>query len=198
MKKINSITLRNILIGALLLSLVITGGVFYFAYCHINQYAQTVSNLNTKANDSDDSLENLQKLSNLLDKQKNVLKKSENIVASSQDYNYQNEIISDLSNYAVKTGVSLSQINFTSDTSLTTGNTSLAITNAPIVAGLKTVTISLTLSSPLPYVNLLHFIKALENNLTAMQISEISISHDSTMNSSYVSIQPLTINMYTR
>jgi hypothetical protein len=117
-------------------------------------------------------------------------------VADSQSYQYQNQIIGDLNDYANKAGIAITSIDFVADTPAATttppAGTRTPTTIAP--AGVKSTSVSITLQNPVPYDNMLRFIHSIEQNLTKMQISKIGLAKGSSGNA--VTSEILTIQVY--
>lgn len=153
------------------LIIILIGVTIYYASAFLHD--ETVKSVHTKI-DAEVSAQDLDRLKNLqktLDANQNSVRKAEQIVSATQQYQYQDQIINDINRYAQQTGVEVTAYNFTTTTSKPT-------TPQPQVAGVKTISATLTLKSPLPFDNYLRFLKAIEQNLTKMQISGVNITPD--------------------
>lgn len=106
-----------------------------------------------------------------LSKNEDSAKRAAAIVADSKTYEYQNQIVEDLSSYASAAGLTILGFNFASDSDPTASSTKK-------VAGLNTVTANITLKNPVPYNNYLRFLKLIERNLTKMQVTKLDIAAD--------------------
>lgn len=134
--------------------------------------AETVSKTSADATASGNNLQALQRVEQELETYQSVVNRSTQIVADSRNYQYQNQIINDLNSYAQRSGVTVTNIDFSAEANAASGNSN-SITPP---AGLRAATISIALQNPMPYGNILRFIKSIENNLTQMQIARVSIS----------------------
>lgn len=145
-------------------------------------------------------IQNLLKLKDQLEKNPVATKKAEQIVAESKSYQYQNQIINDLSIYAAKANVPIQSFTFQdSSTSSAKSSSSSSQTTAKkptSVSGVKSITVSIQLGDKVPYNNLLHFLHLVENNVTRMQISGVSISRGEQRGE--VSAQSLELGVYVR
>lgn len=149
---------------------------FSIANKTLKKAATDTSHAVADAEASQNNLQNLQKLEQDLVAKKDVVQRAASIVAESRSYEYQNQIINDLNDYAARAGLSITNINFAA---AATGSGGAAATPAPPVAsvnGVKSTSASITLKNPVDYASLLRFIKSIEQNLTKMQISSIGLS----------------------
>jgi hypothetical protein len=179
-------TLRLILSIGLALAIVGAGIIFTLASTQLRDVATTVSHKVADAKASQNNLANLKKIEKFLADNKEAVTRANDIVAESKSYEYQNQIINDLKTYAAASGVSIKSFDFSAGNSATpttpapaagaTATPSAEPAATPAAPTLKSTTVSITLDSPLVYNNLLHFVKAIEQNLTKMQISAITLS----------------------
>lgn len=195
-KKLNATTLRLILGVSLfaIAALAIVG--FSYAKTYLEGVAVDTSHIVVDASASQDSLQTLQKVQKELESNKDVIARTQSIVAESQSYQYQDQIINDLNTYAAQAGLSITNLDFA-----TTSGASAAPTPAPGAAaavpaagGLKSTSVTVTLSSPVDYTKLLSFIQSVEQNLTKMQISRVSLSKGA--DSGTVTSDALAIEVY--
>lgn len=200
-------SMRLLLSASLVLILLGMGGGFYMAYSKLKETAADVAETQSRAKSSDSNLQYLIGLQAQLTKHKASAEKANQIVAESQSYQYQNQIINDLTRYASQAGVSITSFTFqdaatpkkaagnqsTSTTNQATTEQGGATTAAPSI---KSTIVSIQLSNDLIYKNLLHFIYLIEQNLTRMQISDLSLSRGEGIDS--VSAQTLNVEVYIR
>ena len=172
----------------------------YLAYSFLSTTSKEVADMQTEASAVDMKIQNLLKLKDQLEKNPVATKKAEQIVAESKSYQYQNQIINDLSIYAAKANVPIQSFTFQdSSTSSAKSSSSSSQTTAKkptSVSGLKSITVSIQLGDKVPYNNLLHFLYLVENNVTRMQISGVSISRGEQRGE--VSAQSLELGVYVR
>lgn len=196
--------LRGILLASLGLIIIGAGTIFYFANSSLRQVATTVSHKVADAEASRNNLDNLKKIEKFLSEQQTTIERVNSIVADSQSYQYQDQIIIDLNTYASQAGIAITSINFTaagagastdaSAAPATTQTTTPA--PAPAAGGVKSTFVSVTVENPVDYESLLRFVKSIEQNLTKMQISKVSLSKGSEGND--VSTDTLNIEVYIR
>jgi hypothetical protein len=165
-------------------------GLFYVANSQLQTIAEGVSKTTMDANASRNNIQTLQAIQDELKKQQDAIKRADNIAASSQSYNYQNQIISDLNVYASRADVTITNIDFAAPTAggSTSATPSSGMTvpdpatatpdGAPAVVpgGLQTATISVTLKSPVEYTKLLNFFNMLEQSVPKLQISKVNLT----------------------
>lgn len=192
--------LRVILCIALALTVIAASIIFYFANTSLRQVATAVSHKVADADASRNNLENLKKIEKFLSEQKTTIERVNSIVADSQSYQYQDQIIIDLNTYASQAGIAISSINFGgASTSGAPASGQVATdtpTASPAAGSVKSTSVSVTVENPVDYNSLLRFVKSIEQNLTKMQISKISMSKGSEGND--VSTDTLNIEVYIR
>jgi hypothetical protein len=199
LKRLNATTLRLIL--SVSLFLIAAAGVagFTFAKGYLQTVAIDTSHSVVDASASQDNLQTLQKIQKILVADKDVIARTSSIVADSQSYQYQDQIIGDLNNYASKAGISITNLDFSAATTAATPSPTTSHPTpgsaTPIQpTGVKSTSVAVTLNNPVGYDNLLTFIRSVEQNLTKMQISRVSLSKGTDSNS--VSSDVLTIEVY--
>ena len=171
----------------------------YFAYSFLSTTSKEVADMQTEASAVDMKIQNLLKLKDQLEKNPVATKKAEQIVADSKSYQYQNQIINDLSIYAAKANVPIQSFTFQDSSTSAKSSSSSSQTTAKkptSVSGVKSITVSIQLGDKVPYNNLLHFLYLVENNVTRMQISGVSISRGEQRGE--VSAQSLELGVYVR
>lgn len=161
---------------------------------NLKQFAIEVSHIAADAAASRDNVQNLQKIQTQLQQDADIVQKTSSIVAESQSYQYQDQIITDINNYAAKADIGITDINFATTATPTPGTNSPSAT--PLPNGVKSSPIAITLKNPVNYNNLLRFIKSIEQNLTKMQVSRINLSKDPTGGG--VTSEALTLQVYVR
>jgi TolA-binding protein len=184
--------LRFILSFTLVLIILTTSGVLYFVNTQLRTFATEVSHTTADAAASQTTIATLQQLQQQLSENKEVVERASNIVAESQSYQYQDDIIQDLNDYASRAGITITNFNFDAAASSSEGADSPGI--AP-PAGINSTLVSITIQNPVVYDNLLRFIKSIEQNLTKMQVATIGLTKDTGSN---ITTDGLTIEVYIR
>ena len=156
------------LYAALLVLLSGLGFGVYFLHSQLSAYAVTVDHLKTDSELNQQSLENAQKLRRALQVNADSVERAAEIVADTKYYEYQDQIVKDISSYATATGITVLGFDFSTSTTAKTTN----------VPGLNTVVVSISLISPVQYSSYLRFLKLIERNLTKMQVTQLDISND--------------------
>ncbi|MEO5950506.1 MAG: hypothetical protein ABIQ04_03595 [Candidatus Saccharimonadales bacterium] len=171
--KLTAVSFRLLLSILMFVTMSIIIAVVFFGNSQLKEYAAQVSQVTSDADASRNSLQTLQKVKQELDSQKDIVDRAASIVADSKGYQYQDQIIKDLNGYAAASGITITDFSFT--TAATTPSAATPA-GAPAPAGVKSTSASITLKTPINYVSLLQFIHSIEQNLTKMQISRISLS----------------------
>lgn len=202
----NAVRLRLALVIAIVLLVAIASALGFFGIQYLNSKASDVSKVVYEATNSDKKLQRIQELANQLDSYQDAANRAQQVVAESKSYQYQDVIINDLQAMASKAGVSITNFSFLTAEQASTPAAKPAATPAaptpaasPTPAGPKSTTVDISLSSPVDYQRLLRFIHYIEQNLTKMQISQVSLSSASDADEkNAVSIGTLTIEVYIR
>lgn len=190
MPSLNATKLYAILIATLVIIVALIVGGFYLAHEKLSAFATDVNKSVAESEDSSHSLQRLQKTEEKLEQEQQTIKDVKKIVAVAESYKYQNQIINDINKYAKKSDITVTQYTFDPSSSGGGGGTTAATTpaeggepgartpsgTASGGASLKTASVSVAVKNPTNYRDLLKFIKYIENNLTNMQISSISLA----------------------
>ncbi|MFC2605996.1 hypothetical protein GWK74_03960 [Candidatus Saccharibacteria bacterium oral taxon 488] len=198
-----AVTMRIVFALSLVLILVGMGGIVYFGYTMLQGTAGEVSKIQTEAKAVDAKVQNLARLEKEMEKYKDSVAKARQLVAETQQYQYQNQIINDLTTYANQSGVGIAGFTFTSGSagaksnsgsSGTSGTNNSSGSNS--AAGPKSMKVSVRLNEKTDYMALLRFMHLIEQNLTRMQIASVSMSKAEGVGQ--VSTQTLDVEVYVR
>ena len=198
-----AVTMRIVFALSLVLILVGMGGVVYFGYTMLQGTAEEVSKIQTEAKAVDAKVQNLARLEKEMEKYKDSVAKAQQLVAETQQYQYQNQIINDLTAYANKSGVGIAGFTFTSGSagaksnsgsSGTSGTNNSSGSNSAV--GPKSMKVSVRLNEKTDYMALLRFMHLIEQNLTRMQIASVSMSK--TEGTGQVNTHTLEVGVYVR
>lgn len=208
----NATTLRYILIACLLLVLGAMAAGFYFVHGQLQTFAEDVAKTQSEAKTADTRLNQLVQLERDLEQYASTVTKSKQIVAESQMYQYQNQVIEDLTAYASRANVSITSFVFqaaennapestttpeaTAEDTATSSDEETSTQPAPETPSVRNTLVSVQLQTPVPYTNLLHFLHLIEENLTRMQITEISLNKGDSAD--VVNTETLNIEVYIR
>lgn len=146
-----------------------------------------VDHLKTDSDLSQQSILNAKRLGRILEDNKDSVNRAADIVADTKYYQYQDQIVQDVTSYASASGLTVLGFGFTSSNP----------SRSSSIKGLKTVVATVSLKSPVPYTNYLRFLKLIERNLTKMQVSELAISND-LKSPNTISSPVVTLEVYVR
>lgn len=173
-----------------LIALLVTGIGFGSHSLHTTLVTKAVAvdhkKIDSELNET--ALLNAQRLSRILDENHDSVERASAIVADTKHYEYQNQIVSDITSYAAEAKLTVLGFSFI-DPTTTTGK--------PSAAKMKSVVASISLASPVPYENYLTFLKLIERNLTKMQVTQLDISN-STDSPGAISSPTITLEVYVR
>lgn len=200
---LSATTLRIGLSATLLVIAAIGIVAFGLMYGQLRSYAGEVSVANAKARSTDSTVQALQLIQRKLSEEQPTVQKAKKIVADSKQYQYQDEIIRDLTTYAQRAGVNVTDFSFSegSGASSSSGTSSTpSSSNAPAISGVKSTSVNITLKDPVNYVGLLRFINFIENNLSRMQLTSLNVTGSNGENSQRddVGTGPLALRVFIR
>lgn len=199
--------LRIMLAASLLVIALAMAGIFSVAQNILRSQAKIVSDASAQSQSSADLVQSLDTTKRQLAKNQSAIERASAVVAESKHYQYQNQIITDLTQFANNNGVTITSISFPTTSGSGTASSSTATPTTPATptspaaggasptpSGVKSITASIAIKSPVGYANLLNFVNAIQNNLTKMQVSSLSL----TSGDGGVSSQTLNIQVYVR
>ena len=191
MKKKSTLTSTVIvnwsLYGLIVLLVAGIGAGSYLMHIKLVGYVTNVDHTKIDTELSEQGIENAKKLRRTLDDNRESVARAAAIVADTKYYEYQDQIVQDISSYAAASGLTVLGFDFTTSTSA----------KATAITGVKAVVATISLSSPVNYDNYLQFLKLIERNLTKMQITQLDISND-LKNPGGVNSPVITLEVYVR
>ena len=201
--------LRIILAVSLVVITAIGAGGFALAYNWLDGFAADASTVASQAAASESELQELSQTEKMLKTQHHAVERASKIAAESKSYQYQDQIINDLNDFARKAGITISDITFADDnakggsssnSSSSSSSSSKTGTSLPAIAGLKATTASVTVKNPVEYRKLLTFMYLVEQSLTKMRIANVDLSRSTAQGQPPDSItsNTLTIAVYLR
>lgn len=198
--------LRIILAVSLVAITAIGAGGFALAYNWLDGFAADASTVASQAAASESELQELSQTEKMLKTQHHAVERASKIAAESKSYQYQDQIINDLNDFARKAGITISDITFAdnnakgSSSSSSSSSSNKTGTSLPTIAGLKATTASVTVKNPVEYRKLLTFMYLVEQSLTKMRIANVDLSRSTAQGQPPDSItsNTLTIEVYLR
>lgn len=210
--------LRLFLFIAMGLALVAIIAIVIYGVRYLDSYAAEVNQTVYDSTTSNERLSAVRSQVEALEEHQSAVERAKQIVADSQSYIYQDVIIRDLQTFANRAGIRI--INFDFVTEASESSTAATPEAAPVdpgaapegdpaaagaeaaapiepVSQLNSTTVNITLDTPVDYRRLLQFIHYIEQNLTKMQISSVSLSNASEEQSG-VTTDSLTIEVFIR
>lgn len=194
--KFSSVSLRNILISSIVIVVIVGIGAFLFLQKYLSSIAGEVNSNNLRAAASSQDITQLQKLQTEMANNQVAVTRAASVVGESKQYQYQDQIINDLSQYAKAAGFQIQSFAFSDPTLGSSPSPGASTGAATVPLGLKITTVTVTLPQNLSYVTIMKFLKSVEQNLTKMELTGVSLTMDPVSGS--ISLQPLTIGVYTR
>lgn len=159
--------LRYILIG--LIALMVIGfsvGGWWLQGVLASQVTQT-DHAKADAEVADTELQQLKSLQKQFAGEQDVINRAQQIAASSSQYQYQDQVVKDISDYANRYGITVTTIDFSSTTKST-----------QTVAGAKNTPFTVSLKGPIAYTTFMRFLHDIEQNLTKIQVTSLTLAPD--------------------
>ena len=181
-KIMTATSLRAILVIILLIAIGATGYGFYQAQIWLKKYATTVGQTIGSSSSGTMSSDGLLALEQVLASRQSSIDKAATVTVLGA--NYQSQAISDLTVYANKTGINITNYSVSDTTPTSAG-----------IAGITPKYLSVTLQNPIKTDSLLQFLSLVETNLPKMQITGISLSQSSDITN--INVDPLIVELYT-
>lgn len=203
MKKQMSAKVLMIVLAATMVLLILAGvGGFLFMISKLESFAEETNRLETEASAGDANLNVLQSLKATIESERELIDKTHQIVAESQSYQYQDDIIKDISAYANQSGLTVTGYIFSGGAAATTTAPSApaiadpsTLTTGDLAGGVKSTSVDISLKTPAPYTNIMKFVQKIEQNVTKMQIANLALSRTE---GSQVDLPSLQIQVYIR
>lgn len=159
----------------------------YYIHQRLSDYVIEVDHLTIDSDINQRGIENAQKLRRTLDENKDSVTRAAAIVADTKYYEYQDQIVKDITSYASASGITVLGFDFSA----------AAATKTSSIKGIKTMVATVSLESPVQYIKYLQFLKLIERNLTKMQVTQMDISND-LKTPGAISSPTLTLEVYVR
>lgn len=193
-QRLTATKLRLILILLMVLLVVGSAAGFWYFRQQLSAYASQVSIDNAAAASSSNDISQLQRLKAEMDNNQVAITRAQKIVADSSSYQYQAQIIDDLSSYAKAAHIQVTGFTFADGTTPSADQSTPGVPTTP--AGLKSITAVIDIKSPVDYHNIMNFLYSIELNLTKMNITSISLTKGASANQ--VIVNPISIEVYTQ
>jgi hypothetical protein len=160
--------LRYILVGVII---VLLGGFTAGAWWVQGVLADKVRETDHAKIDADiqsTELQQLKQLKKQLGEEQDTVDRAKQIAATSAQYQYQDQVIRDVSDYAARYGIQVNTFDFSNST------------KAPTTAanGAKKTSFTLSLKGPMAFVTFMRFLRDLEANLTKIQVTSLTLAPD--------------------
>ena len=185
--QLTSTTVSWLLIGAIALLVIGAGVGSWLMQSALSSQVVETDHAKIDADLSRTELQRSKTLQTYLDQNKAAIDKANTVVSETKTYQYQNQIVNDIESYASRAGVTILGYAFPLDTTAA----------KPDTTGLKSVSATIALQTPVNYTSYLKFIKYIEQNITKMQITDLSLIPDPD-NANNIKDTSITLKVYVR
>lgn len=184
-QSITATRLRLMLSAAMVLLFILGGVIFYLGYSSLSKAASEAGEQVASAKQSETTIQRLEALQKELEQKQDIVSKASQITADSKNYFYQDRLVNDLTAYANRANLNITNISFSSQAAASApapspaesseggGGTAGTAPATDGAAGLKKATVDITLENPVNYRDLLNFLHYLEQNLTKLKVSRV-------------------------
>ncbi len=166
--KMTAVTLQYGLMALIVLLIAGIVGIFFLAQTVMSQKALSTDHYRTDAELAQEEIVRLQQLKTILKDEQDTIEKTARIVAQSQQYQFQDQVINDLTSYAKRNNIEVLSFDFGLKPGASAQNSGSGSTQP------KTI-VTVQLSNDIPYTSFLLFLKSLEQNITKMQLTGIAL-----------------------
>lgn len=167
----NAIMLQYGFMALIVVMIAAIVGIFILAQQLMSQQALSTDHYRTDAELAQEEIVRLQQLKTTLAQDKETIEKTAKIVSASQEYEFQDQVVRDLTTYATKYNVDIISFDFgTKPGSAPQGSAAATGSSSQT----KTI-VSVQLGNNIPYTSFLQFLKAIENNISKMQLTGIML-----------------------
>ena len=163
--------LQFILIGLVVASIASIFGIFIVAHTMLGAKAIDADHARIEAELAEDEINRLKRLKIILANDQEAIDKAAKIVASSQKYDYQDKIISDITNYANQSGVKIIGFDFNLKSTAPKSNASIAKAN-----NLQLISAVVKINDDTEYASLLKLVRLIELNVTKIQLTKLTLT----------------------
>lgn len=198
--RLNAVVVERLF--GLVIFLLLSGLVadFVVASNYLKTQASKLESLHQQADASSNDITSLKYAETWLQQNASTVQRANDIVATSSTY--QDQVIKDINTYAAQAAVPISGYTFTAPTAAGVPAAPVAATPAAVGAakappGVTANNVSVTLGEDVDYQSFLRLLKLLEQNVTQMQITNMTLTPDTTNPSKLVSPN-ITLTVYTR
>lgn len=158
--------LRYILLGLIVVLLAGFGAGIWWVQGLLANSVRDTDHAKIDAEVSTTELQQLKSLQKQLADQQDIVERAKQIAVSTEQYRYQDQVIKDVSDYAARYGIRINTIDFTT-------------TNAPAASsGNKKIAFTISLKGPIPYTTFMLFLRDIEQNLTKIQVTSLTLAPD--------------------
>ncbi|HEU5187586.1 MAG TPA: hypothetical protein VFT87_03720 [Candidatus Saccharimonadales bacterium] len=169
MKKLTATRVQIILFVLLVLTVAALGVGAWWLQGMLGQSVVAEGRAQIDSQVSSQEVERLQQLQKELAAQQDIVARASQIASTANNYQYQDQVVGDLKSYAQRSGIAIGSFDFGTAQSA-------AGTQAP--AGTTLTPFTVTLLGPIEFTKFMQFLSDIENNLTKIQVSSLTLSPD--------------------
>lgn len=201
---------RILLLSILGVAVIASVAVTYFGQSFIRTNSESVIEAVSSEFSSKNRLERLQKAGAVLESHKDSMEKAKQLTASSNNFDYQQQLIDDLNRYAERAGIVITGYSFnisesgqadstptptvSERNSIEGGGDGADPSMRPSAAAPQKATVTATIQSPIQYETLLRFLSTLETSLPKISVQDLQLTRSDT-NPNEISLSSLNLEV---
>lgn len=166
--KLTAVTLQYAFISLIILLIGGIVGIFFLAQTFMSQKALSTDHYRIDAELAQEEIVRLKQLETILKTEKSTIDKTARIVAQSQAYQFQDQVITDITAYAKQNNIEVLSFDFGAKPGAAPQGTGTGS------AQQKTI-VTVQLNNDIPFDSFLRFLKSVEQNITKMQLTGIAL-----------------------
>ncbi len=172
----NAVKLSRLLMVAIAVMIGAAGASYYFSSKLLRQNVSQTNSIKAQAAVASDNISRLKLLASELSAKRDAAARASQIVSETKLYQYQDQIVKDINAFAAAAGVRVLGYDFSNPQNKAAPGAQPQ--SAVVIKGVKTINAVITLDKPVQFDSFLKFLKAIENNLTKMQITGVNMIPD--------------------
>lgn len=163
-RSLTAVGMKRIFIGSMVAMVILLVFGFSWLSGYLREQALSADHAQIDAEIARGNIDHLKYLETYLEENRETVERAEAIVTEASQY--QQQVVNDVTAFAGRSGVTILGFNFENE----------AQPGATAVSGTTVTNVTVTLANPVEYTNFLQFLKAIEQNLTRMQVTGVTLT----------------------
>lgn len=166
-RALSAVGLKRIFIASIVAMILLLIFGFSWLSSRLEERAMQADHTQIDAEIARGNIDHLQFLESYLEDNRETVDRAEAIVTEASQF--QQQVVNDINSFAAVSGVTVLGYNFEVEDEASTSS----------ISGTNATSVTVTLANPIAYVDFLRFLQAIEQNLTRMQVTGVTLSPNS-------------------